>query len=142
MTKVILTTIARLTLPMLLMFSLYLLGRGHNGPGGGFIAGVLAGLTIALQLNVFGIKYVRNIFIIDSLFIIFLGLLVSVGTGVASIAFGFPFLTSSFKIVHLPFLGEVELASAFFFDLGVFLVVVGTVSAIVSTIGGRQRWRA
>lgn len=141
MTTVILNTIARIILPLLLMFSLYLLGRGHNSPGGGFIAGVLAGLTIALQLNVFGTKYVRNIFVFDSISIIFIGLLVAAGTGFASIVFGFPFLTSSFKIVHLPLLGEVEVASAFFFDLGIFLVVVGTIAAIVSTIGGRRRWK-
>jgi multisubunit Na+/H+ antiporter MnhB subunit len=141
MTTVVLNTIARIILPLLLMFSLYLLGRGHNSPGGGFIAGVLAGLTIALQLNVFGIKYVRNIFVFDSISIIFLGLLMAAGTGFVSIVFGFPFLTSSFKIINLPLLGKVEIASAFFFDVGIFLVVVGTVSAIVSTIGGRRRWK-
>src|SRR4030042_3936736 len=113
MTTIVLNTIARIILPLLLIFSLYLLGRGHNSPGGGFIAGVLAGLTIALQLNVFGIKYVRNIFVFDSISIIFLGLLVAAGTGFVSIVFGFPFLTSSFKIIHLPLLGKVEIASAF-----------------------------
>lgn len=142
MTTVILTTIARPILPLLLMLSLYLLGKGHNSPGGGFIAGVLAGLVITLQLIVYGNKYVRNIFMVDALFLILLGLLISTGTGVASIIFGFPFLTSSFEIFDLPFLGEVELSSAFFFDLGVFLLVVGTISAIVSTIGGRRRWKA
>ena len=137
MTTVILTTVARAVLPLVLLFSIYLLARGHNSPGGGFIAGVMAGIVIALQYAAFGSKYVRGMFRFDSLFILATGMLLAAGTGVASIVFGFPFLTSTFWIFHLPFLGEVELASAFFFDLGVFLVVVGGVSTIVATIGGR-----
>ncbi|MFC1994584.1 MnhB domain-containing protein [Chloroflexota bacterium] len=137
MTTVILTTVAKAVLPLVLMFSVYLLGRGHNSPGGGFIAGVMVGIVIALQYAAFGSRYARGIFRVNPLFVLAVGLLVAAGTGMASIALGLPFLTSTFLIVHLPFLGEIELASAFFFDVGVFLVVAGTVSAIVSTIGGR-----
>jgi multisubunit Na+/H+ antiporter MnhB subunit len=134
MKSVILDTISKIVLPLVLMFALYLLMRGHNAPGGGFIAGVMAGIVIGLQYVAFGAEYASNIFRVNYRTVLALGLLMAVGTGVVSILCGYPFLKSKFWLFHLPFFGEVEIASATFFDIGIFLAVVGGILTIVSTI--------
>jgi multicomponent Na+:H+ antiporter subunit A len=130
----ILQSIARLTLHLMLLFSLYLLLRGHNAPGGGFIAGMLTAVAIILQMVAFDVESFRQEIPWNPLRIVMLGLTVAVLTGLGALAFGRPFLTSAFGHFRLPFLGEVELVSAVLFDLGVYLVVVGTTLGIIRTI--------
>jgi monovalent cation:proton antiporter len=125
MTSLILTTVTRLVFFVVLLFSLYLLLRGHNSPGGGFIAGVMSALGILLQSIAWDLRYVRRVFRVEPRLLAGLGLLTSFATGVAPMLLGYPFLTSTFGHFHLPWLGDIEIASAFFFDLGVYFVVVG-----------------
>jgi monovalent cation:proton antiporter len=123
--SLILTTVTRLVFFVVLLFSLYLLLRGHNSPGGGFIAGVMTALGILLQSIASDLHYVRLVFRVEPRVLAGVGLMTSLTTGLVPMLLGYPFLTSTFGHVHVPGLGEVEIASAFFFDLGVYCVVVG-----------------
>lgn len=127
--------IARLATPLILALALYLFLRGHHNPGGGFIAGLVAASALVLQAVVggrsAGAKYVP----LPGWLLIGLGLLFAAGTGMAGMVLGEPFLTHFFGVVHLGEL-EVELATAQLFDLGVFLVVVGTTQSVILNISG------
>jgi monovalent cation:proton antiporter len=123
--SLILTTVTRLVFFVVLLFSLYLLLRGHNSPGGGFIAGVMTALGVLLQSIASDLRYVRLVFRVEPRVLAGIGLMTSLTTGLVPMLLGYPFLTSTFGHVHVPGLGEVEIASAFFFDLGVYCVVVG-----------------
>jgi multicomponent Na+:H+ antiporter subunit A len=132
--SLILRSIARLTLHLMLLFSIYLLLRGHNAPGGGFIAGMLTAVAIILQMVAFDVESFKQEIPWNPLHIVMLGLMLSALTGLGALAFGRPFLTSAFGHFQLPFLGEVELVTAALFDLGVYLVVVGTTLGIIRTV--------
>ena len=130
----ILQSIARLSLHLMLLFSVYLLLRGHNAPGGGFIAGMLTAVAIILQMVAFDLESFRQEIPWNPLLIVMAGLTLSAVTGLGALAFGYPFLTSAFGHFHLPFFGEIELVTAVLFDLGVYFVVVGTTLGIIRTI--------
>lgn len=132
--SLILTTVTRLVFFVVLLFSLYLLLRGHNSPGGGFIAGVTTALGILLQSIASDLRSVRLVFRVEPRVLAGVGLMTSLTTGVVPMLLGYPFLTSTFGHVHLPGLGEVEIASAFFFDLGVYCVVVGGTLLMMITL--------
>jgi monovalent cation:proton antiporter len=134
MSSLILTTVTRLVFFVVLLFSLYLLLRGHNNPGGGFIAGVMTALAILLQAIASDLRYVRVVFRVEPRLLAGLGLLTALTTGLVPMLLGYPFLTSTFGDLHVPWLGEVELASAFFFDLGVYGVVVGGTLLMIMTL--------
>ncbi|MDX2176667.1 MAG: hydrogen gas-evolving membrane-bound hydrogenase subunit E [Candidatus Sumerlaeia bacterium] len=115
--------------------ALVLFFAGHNAPGGGFIAGLLSAVAVVpFILSSTHEQYERatphHIF-----GLIPAGLLFAGGTGLVAMFFGLPFLTSEFWYVHLPLLGEIEIASAMFFDLGVYLVVVGITLVLVKGFG-------
>ena len=130
----ILQSFARLTLHLLLLFAIYLLLRGHNAPGGGFIAGVLTAVAITFQMIAFDAAAFRRETPLNPLRIVSLGLLVAALTGLGAVALGQPFLTSAFGHFFVPLLGEVELATAMGFDIGVYLVVVGTTIGIIQSV--------
>ena len=134
MISLILTTVTRLVFFVVLLFSVYLLLRGHNNPGGGFIAGVMTALAILLLSIASDLRQVRRVLQVDPRLLTGVGLLVALTTGVMPMLFGYPFLTSTFGHLHAPWLGEVELASAFFFDLGVYGVVVGGTLLMIMTL--------
>ncbi len=135
MSNLILRTASLLLFPWILLYGLYFLGRGHQNIGGGFIAGVLVALGVTLLYIAVGRRFVSKSLRVNPLHVVAFGLLIAAGTGVAAIVMGFPFLTSDFREVHLPFFGEVEFASAALFDVGVFFTVVGALFAVVATIG-------
>ncbi len=134
MTSLILTTVTRLVFFVVLLFSLYLLLRGHNSPGGGFIAGVMTALGILLQAIASDIRYVRRVFRVEPRLLAGVGLLTALSTGLVPMLIGYPFLTSTFGHLHVPWLGEVEIASAMFFDIGVYGVVVGGTLLMIMTL--------
>jgi monovalent cation:proton antiporter len=134
MSSLILSTVSRLVFFVVLLFSLYLLLRGHNSPGGGFIAGVMTALGILLQAIASDLQYVRRVFRIDPRLLAGIGLLTALSTGLVPMLLGYPFLTSTFGHLHVHWLGDVELASAFFFDLGVYFVVVGGTLLMIMTL--------
>jgi multicomponent K+:H+ antiporter subunit A len=131
----ILSVVARILLPLALLVSVYIFLRGHNLPGGGFIAGLLASIALIMQYMASGTVWAQHRLWSDYRFLIGLGLLTAGLTGSASGLFGFPFLTSTFGHLHWPIVGEFELASAAAFDVGVFLTVVGTVMLMLVNLG-------
>jgi multicomponent K+:H+ antiporter subunit A len=130
----ILRVIARLLLPLALLTSVYLFLRGHNLPGGGFVAGLVTGVALVLQFMASGIRWTEERVGSDFRPTLALGLLFATLTGLASWLFGYPFLTSAHTHVHWPVIGGFELASALAFDLGVYLTVVGIILIILTNL--------
>ncbi len=131
----ILAVLSRLLLPMALLVSVFLLLRGHNLPGGGFIAGLITAVALILQYLASGVAWTRDRLLVDASRLTGAGVLVAGLTGLASWAFSRPFLTSAHGHPHLPLVGEVPLASAMVFDLGVYLTVVGATLLILASLG-------
>jgi multicomponent K+:H+ antiporter subunit A len=132
---VIMAAFSRLLLPLALLVAIFVLLRGHNLPGGGFIAGLITAVALITQYLANGIAWTRLRMSPKLHPLIGIGLLIATATGLASWVFGYPFLTSTFSHVHWPLVGEFELASAMLFDLGVYLVVVGVTLAILLGLG-------
>ena len=124
----------RLLLPLVLLVGIYILLRGHNEPGGGFIAALVFSIAILLQYLASGFDWTDERRRFGEHRLIGSGVLVAVATGLGSLLFGAPFLSSSFGYFHLPLIGEFELATAMLFDLGVALVVLGAVLMALSQL--------
>jgi len=128
-----LSTAAHILLPFALLVSVYLFLRGHNLPGGGFIAGLVTAVALVMQYMADGLGTTTDRIRTDYSRLIGTGVLVAGATGLGSFVFGKPFLTSTYGHPNLPLLGEIPLASAALFDLGVYLTVVGaTLLALTS----------
>jgi len=123
--------LVRLVLPIASVIAAYLFVRGHNAPGGGFVAGLVMAIAFIAQYLVAGAAWVEAQLQVNPVRWIGVGLACAVLTGAGSIALGFPFLTTSTVQIRIPFLGEVQLASAMSFDTGVFAVVVGSTLLIL-----------
>jgi multicomponent K+:H+ antiporter subunit A len=131
----ILATIAQSVLPLALLVAVFIFLRGHNMPGGGFIAGLVTAVALILQYVAQGVGWMKARLRIIYPRLIACGVLISTLTGMASWLFDRPFLTSWFDHFELPLVGEFELASAMAFDLGVYLTVVGATLLILSNLG-------
>jgi multicomponent K+:H+ antiporter subunit A len=128
-----LAVVSRLLFPLAAMVSVYLYLRGHNLPGGGFIAGLLLAIALMLQFVASGQAYASQRLQVDYAPWVGWGLLIAGGSGLASWYFDAPFLTTTYDYPVWPLVGEVPLASASVFDLGVFLTVTGaTMVALLS----------
>jgi multicomponent K+:H+ antiporter subunit A len=132
---VIMAAFSRLLLPLALLVAIFVLLRGHNLPGGGFIAGLITAVALITQYLANGISWTRSRMSSKLHPMIGIGLLLATATGLGSWAFGYPFLTSAFSHLHWPLVGEFEIASAMLFDLGVYLVVVGVTLVILLRLG-------
>ena len=115
----------RFLLPFTVMVAAYFFLRGHNLPGGGFVAGLCFAVALITQYMIAGTVWVESRFRLHAHNWLGWGLWVAVLTGAGAWALGYPFLTSHTAHVYLPVFGEVHFPSAFIFDFGVFLVVVG-----------------
>jgi multicomponent K+:H+ antiporter subunit A len=122
-------------LPLALMVSVYIFLRGHNLPGGGFVAGLVTGVALILQYLASGIVFAGARLPQRLPLFLAAGLAAAGGVGAAAWAFGFPFLTTAHGHITLPLIGDVELASAMIFDLGVYLVVVSVVLMVLAELG-------
>jgi multicomponent K+:H+ antiporter subunit A len=135
----IMATLSRILLPFALLVAVFILLRGHNQPGGGFIAGLIAAVAIILQYLANGSYWMHQRFKYEVSPLLAWGLGIAALTGAASTVFDHPFLTSTFTHMHIPGVGEIELASAMAFDLGVFLVVLGSILIILVQLGFLHR---
>ena len=135
MHPVIMASLTRLLLPLALLVSAFILLRGHNLPGGGFIAGLITAVALIMQYLANGVAWTHDRLPANMHPIIGAGLAIATLTGLASFGFGYPFLTSTFGHLDWPVVGEFELASAMAFDLGVYLVVVGATLLILIHLG-------
>jgi len=126
--------LVRLLLPFALLMAVYLFMRGHNQPGGGFVAGLVFSVALLLQYIVSGTQWVEAHMPLSPRRWIAVGLLCALCTGLGAMALGYPFLTTHTAHLTLPLLGDMHLASATFFDLGVFILVVGATLVILTSI--------
>ncbi|WP_422846482.1 monovalent cation/H+ antiporter subunit A [Acidovorax sp. M2(2025)] len=126
--------LVRLMLPFATLVAAYLFMRGHNEPGGGFVAGLVFSVALLLQYIVSGTSWVEAHLPLYPRRWIGVGLLAALATGLGALAWGYPFLTSHTAHLHLPLVGEVHVASALFFDIGVFTLVVGSTMLILTGI--------
>lgn len=117
--------------PVVVLFGVHLFLRGHDLPGGGFAAGVAVSVALIFLYMARGARWVESRLRVAPLRWAALGLLAALAAGFGALAFGQPFLTSRVHHVALPFLGDLPLASAMLFDLGVFGVVVGATSLML-----------
>jgi multicomponent Na+:H+ antiporter subunit B len=131
-TSLILSTAARYLFPLLLLFSLFLLLRGHNEPGGGFVGGLVAAAAFSLYAIAEGVATARRVLGVDSRALIGVGLLVAAVSGLIPLAAGQPFMTGMWSDYTVPLLGKV--GTPLLFDIGVYLVVVGVTLTIVFSL--------
>ena len=133
--SLLLSTVSQSLLPLAVMVSIYIFFRGHNLPGGGFIAGLVTAVAIILQYIAQGVDWVKARMNVEYQRVVAVGLLIALATGAASWLFNRPFLTSWFDYFDIPVLGKLELASAIAFDLGVYVTVVGSTLLILASLG-------
>lgn len=133
--SLILDVVVRAEFHVLLVVSTYLLFAGHNQPGGGFVAGLVAGAACATRYVAGGPAELRRSVRVRPSTLLGSGLVVAVVTAFASLVDEGGFLQHRLLSVELPFIGPVKTSSAFFFDFGVYLVVLGTVVTILAALG-------
>lgn len=138
MNSLILRTTTRVLTPVIIAVSVYLLLRGHDAPGGGFIGGLVAGSVFVLHYLSYGPTQSRAI-PVSSASMIGAGLVVAAFVGLAGMAAGGAFLESAVWKIAGPIVGEVKITASLFFDVGVFLAVVGAVVGVVRHLGEERR---
>lgn len=131
---VILQTATKVLVFLILTYAVYVLFAGHHNPGGGFVGGLTIATALVLLYIAFDTQTVRYIIPIDFKILGASGVLIAVLTGSLSLLGGKPFLTQTTSDVHLPILGDLHLATAVLFDIGVFLAVIGTAMTIIKSI--------
>jgi len=131
MTSLILRTATKYLFPVIMLFSLYLLMRGHNEPGGGFVGGLAAASAYTLYALAFDVATARRILRVDSRTVIAWGLLVALSSGLLSFLNGAPFMTSIWGYLDLSSTFRIPLGTPLFFDIGVYLVVLGVTLTIM-----------
>jgi multicomponent Na+:H+ antiporter subunit B len=119
-------------LPLLLLFSIFLLLRGHYEPGGGFVGGLVASMAFLIHSFAHGLTKTRKIIKINPRYFMPIGLLFALVAGIAPWFVGLPFLTGLWFSEPLKFIGMVS--SVLMFDIGVYLVVIGTTLTIFFSI--------
>ena len=125
----------RLLLPIAAVIAVYFFMRGHNEPGGGFVAGLVLSTAFIVQYIVSGTQWVEAHMHLAPQRWIAAGLIVAAATGLGSLWFGYPFLTTHMFHLDLPVLGKIHVASALFYDIGVFTLVVGSTLLILTALG-------
>lgn len=123
--------VARLMMPVLLLFSLFLLLRGHNQPGGGFVGGLVGSSSIILMTLAYGADEVRERLRVDFLRAMFFGLAIALVAGAVGFVTGIAFQDALWWKPFIQGLGRLELGTPLLFDVGVYVVVFSVTSSIV-----------
>lgn len=126
--------LARLMMPVLLLFSLFLLLRGHNQPGGGFVGGLVASSSIILMTLAYGADNVRERLRIDFLRAMFYGVAIAAVSGTVGLIFGIAFQDAFWWKPFLQGIGSLELGTPLLFDIGVYVAVFSVTSSIVMSM--------
>jgi multicomponent Na+:H+ antiporter subunit A len=127
----ILRSTTRLMLPLLLLFAVFLLVRGHNDPGGGFSAGLVAAAAFVLYRFAFGAQATKSVLPISPLARIGAGILVAASSGILALLANRPLLTALWGEVNVPGFGPLAVGTPLLFDVGVFVAVVGVTLSII-----------
>jgi multicomponent Na+:H+ antiporter subunit B len=133
MTSTILQTAVRALMPLLLLFAMFLLLRGHNQPGGGFVGGLVVASSFVLYAIAFGVDASRRALLVKPATLLGGGLLVALTSGLPAVFIGQPFMTALWTEVRLG-RAAVAVGTPLVFDVGVFLAVIGVVLTIVFTL--------
>mgnify|MGYP006284173419 CR=1 FL=1 len=144
MSTIIVRQVMKAVIPLMLLVSLNFFLQGHNLPGGGFIAGVMAAAAVALIYIVFDLDGVKDLvgkeegevhFVREYIPVSDAGVALAAATGLLSSSLGLSFLSHRKGVVHIPLFGKIHWTTAMIFDLGVFLAVFGSLLAIVEVLG-------
>ncbi|MBB6172750.1 multisubunit Na+/H+ antiporter MnhB subunit [Nocardiopsis mwathae] len=136
--SVLLEVVARLLIPSILTFAVFLLVTGHDRPGGGFAAGLVAGMAYVLRYVAGGRQELAAGLPTRPQGLLAIGLLATAGTATAPLLWGDPILRTFSYTADLPVFGKVKFASYLLFELGVVFIVVGLVLAVVAALGARM----
>ncbi|WP_424968807.1 monovalent cation/H+ antiporter subunit A [Dinoroseobacter sp. S375] len=132
--------VTRVLMPIAVVVGLYIFLRGHNQPGGGFVAGLVIAIALLMQYMASGFAWTQERKRIEYHTMIGFGVVIAGLTGAGAWLVGRPFLTSAYTYVHLPPIEEFELATAMLFDLGVFLTVLGAVMLMLYSLSRIARF--
>ena len=132
MKSIILKTASNYLLPLLLLFAVFILLRGHYKPGGGFVGGLIASIAFVLHAFANGLQNTRKLLRYPPGAFIPIGLGISLLSGLAPMLAGRPFMTREWLSVRVPIIGLI--GTPLFFDIGVFFVVIGITLTILFTI--------
>ncbi|MCG3175719.1 MAG: Na(+)/H(+) antiporter subunit B [Candidatus Omnitrophica bacterium] len=136
MSPLILRTASDLLRPLLLLFSIFLLLRGHQEPGGGFVGGLIAACAYVLHAIAYDVAGARRALSIDPKTLTGTGLAVALSSALLSVTLGKDLMTGVWGKAELPFFGPLELGTPMIFDVGVYLVVMGTVLTVFLELRG------
>lgn len=134
MTSLIFRTATRYMFPPLLVFSIYLLLRGHHYPGGGFVGGLFAGASFALYALAFEVEAARKLLRFDPRDVTAVGLAIALLSGIPALMSGEAFMTGTWWDLHLPH-AVLHIGTPLIFDVGVYLVVLGVLLTLVFSLG-------
>ena len=138
MTSLILRTATRYMFPPLLVFSFYLLLRGHHYPGGGFVGGLFAGSAFTLYAIAFNVESARKLLRFDPRDITAIGLAVALASGIPALFSGYAFLTGIWWKIPIRPGVVIDVGSPLIFDMGVYLVVLGVLLTLVFSLGEEE----
>jgi multisubunit Na+/H+ antiporter MnhB subunit len=141
MRSYILLVVARAILPVTVLFAVYMLLRGHNEPGGGFIAGLVTTSAIVLEALAFGVTHTqRRLGRILTAFLV-IGLALALVAGLIAVAVGDPFLTNYHWHMPLPGDGYIHLSTTLIFDVGVYLTVIAATAVAIGIFADKEAAR-
>lgn len=130
MNTVILRTVAPFLASLMIIFSVFVLLRGHNEPGGGFIGGLIAASALAIYGMGCGVAPVRRALIVHPISLAGAGVVIAALSGIAPIVFNLPLFTGLWWFPEIVEGVKTAISSPLFFDIGVWLVVVGAITTI------------
>lgn len=134
MNSLILRTAVRFLMPLLLLFSIFLLVRGHNQSGGGFAGGLVAAAAFALFSLAYNAAEARRVLRVSPALLIASGLLAAVTSGLIALLAGQPFLTGLWTYISIPGGGSLEVGTPVLFDIGVYLLVFGITLTMIFSL--------
>lgn len=132
--SLVLRTAAGILKPLMILFSVYLLMRGHNDPGGGFAGGLVAAAGFSLDAFARNVTDARRSLRVYPKLLIGIGVLIALGSGVPGLVLDNAFLTGIWYSVPMPVVGTVKVGTPLVFDVGVYLAVIGITLTIVMTL--------
>ncbi len=139
MGSLILRKAARYLFPIIMLFSIYLLLRGHNEPGGGFVGGLAAASAFILNQLAFDLQSTKKLMNVESLTLIGVGLLTAMLSSVFTMLDGQPYFSSHWATIHITPEWHLPIGTPLIFDIGVYLVVLGVTLAILLSISNFRK---
>ena len=139
MGSLILRKAARYLFPIIMLFSIYLLLRGHNEPGGGFVGGLAAASAFILNQLAFDLRSTKKLMNVESLTLIGVGLLIAMLSSVFTMLDGQPYFSSHWATIRITPEWHLPIGTPLIFDIGVYLVVLGVTLAILLSISNFRK---